>query len=69
MALSKITSESILDGEITTNKLGDLQVTSGKLASGAVPDEITKSSSNPSATDNPAAGVGSLHMNTTTGQL
>ena len=34
MALSKITTESLLDGEITTAKIANSQITSGKLAAG-----------------------------------
>jgi hypothetical protein len=56
MALSKITNESILDGEITA----------GKLASGA---GITKSSSDPTVSINPAGGVGTVYLNTTSGEM
>ena len=35
MALSKITTESLLDGEITTAKIADSQITAAKFASGA----------------------------------
>lgn len=59
MALSKITTESILDGEITA----------GKLASGAVPDEITKSASDPTVSINPSGGVGTVFLNTTSGDM
>ena len=34
MALSKITTESLLDGEITTAKIADSQITAAKFASG-----------------------------------
>ena len=77
MALSKITTESILDGEIVDSKIGTVSASklTGALPaiSGAsltnLPDEITKSSSDPTGSINPAGGVGTVFLNTTSGEM
>ena len=86
MAISKITTESLLDGEITDAKIAGVAATklTGTIdgarlpatlpaISGAsltnLPSEITKSSSDPTASTNPAGGVGTVFLNTTSGEI
>ena len=77
MAISRITTESILDGEITDGKIAGVAASklTGALPaiSGAsltnLPSEITKSASDPSVSTNPSGGVGTLFLNTTSGEM
>ena len=49
--------------------MSQTKVTANLIATGAVPDEITKSSSDPTASTNPAGGVGTVYLNTTSGEM
>jgi hypothetical protein len=77
MAISRITTESILDGEITDGKIAGVAASklTGALPaiSGAsltnLPSEITKSSSDPTVSTNPSGGVGTVYLNTTSGEM
>ena len=66
---AKITTGTIPEArisELTASKLtGALPAISGASLTN-LPNEITKSSSDPTASTNPAGGVGTVYLNTTT---
>ena len=49
--------------------MSQTKVTANLIATGAVPDEITKQSSDPTVSTNPSGGVGSIILNTSTGKM
>ena len=49
--------------------MSQTKVTANLIATGAVPDEITKSTSEPTGTTNPSGGVGTVWLRTTTGEM
>ena len=80
---SKITTGTVSNARITLDaaeipNLDAGKITTGSLANARVPasavtqhaaDEITKSSSNPTVSTNPSGGVGTVYLNTTSGEM
>ena len=67
MATSKIKSDSI-DTVAASKLTGSLPAISGASLTN-LPSEFTKSGSNPTGTTNPSGGVGSLWLNTSSGEM
>ena len=64
-AADGITTAKLATNAVTSAKITDLNVTAGKIAAGVV---ATKNAADPTTTTNPAGGVGTQWINTTTGE-